>query len=175
MKQHITSEQLNKLSEKGKEKLREWWVKSFSFGGLTYCTVCRSVALPPEFSKVGTCYSRKHPECSKCKTIRERVGKYAETLGLVRSPMEDRYVCYHNRDNCTLPLLSIGQMIEFLDPNSENSLIVLRSFPDYAEDGVKRGGEWGLEYGRRAYQATDLVDVLWEATKEILNRDALED
>lgn len=28
MKQHITIEQLNELSEKGKERLREWWNKT---------------------------------------------------------------------------------------------------------------------------------------------------
>ena len=100
MKQHITVEQLNQLSEKGKEKLREWWEKDI----------------------VEVDESKKQPEM----------------------------ICFGYKD---LPLLSIGQMIEFLIENNKLE---------------------GEEYGRPALPTYNhdwekyICDDLWEAVKEAL-------
>ena len=86
---------------------------------------------------------------------------------------------YFKRKNgiCTYPLLSIGQMIEFLDEHH---------YWDCQPDGRKYGyrdwvclfkdscaGDWFISdpsklRGKKRYHTGELCDVLWEAVKEVL-------
>jgi hypothetical protein len=105
MKQHITEDQLNELSDEGKIKLNEWYNKK-----------------PHEYLIVGICAD-------------------GTTNKTYQQP----------------PLLTIGQMIEFLDGNFINFwrgkrddwLIII----DDDKHIVKK----------------ELVDALWDAVKEVLN------
>lgn len=156
MKQHITVEQLNELSEKGKEKLRKWW--------------------KPEYGD----YYAYHRHTYK------GIWKYSEhiyidqmgydivdpTIGSDNEPGERDY-----------PLLSIGQMIEFLDDDLDS--IEYEKMPDEYYGN--------LEYPRyevsicnhekhiictecgkdktgcyKFYSNIELCDALWEAVKEVL-------
>lgn len=120
MKQNITNDQLNKLSEKGKERLRKWWFKEGIGKG----------------KKDGTGY----------------------------------YVA--------LPLLSIGQLIEFLDEhiNTSTTKIIITTGLRKNE-WFPRAEKWAVGYGgndemvkisRHNYFKNDLCDALWQAVKEIL-------
>lgn len=90
MKQHITADQLNELSDKAKEKLREWWSSE---------------------------------------------GK---------------------------PLLSIGQLIEFLDIYENN--FEFEKMHGYWE--IRR--KLDLDYYQVKETAQELCDALWQAVKEVL-------
>ena len=96
MKQHIEPSQLNELSDKGKEKLREADMK---FGW-------------------------------------DAKGSY-------------------------LPLLSIGQLIEFLNEHTKYEFHIMKRLVD-----------WKIVYEERHYGkiiGEELADSLWEACKEVLN------
>lgn len=84
MKQHVTIDQLNGLSEKGKQRLREWWRPGqgdiVSVHGITMSTDLPSVD-----------------------------GKYHKEYGW--------YTSTSSGTEKALPLLSIGQLIEFLEEN----------------------------------------------------------
>jgi len=105
MKQCITINQLNELTDKGKERLREWWAKK----GLS-------------------------------RGLKDGDGFYT-----------------------ALPILSVGQMIEFLDEN--------RSYPVVNDESgellsgcieIKNATIWWDE-------ETNLCDALWEACREVLS------
>lgn len=102
MKQHITTEQLNELSEKGKGKLREWW--------------------------------------------KPKVGD--------------------------LPLLSIGQMIEFLDEqiDKHNQKVDENDEGEYIEYSIERLLDrcWRLNGYFKTIEYSNLTDALFSAVKEIL-------
>ena len=119
MKQQITIDQLNELSEKGREHLREWW---------------------------------KPTPISECVSICKRLdgGEPIEPRILEVDKFIAKYKESHNgwANFYYYPLLSIGQMIEFL--GDDYSRIVLVS---YTTDFVR---------------ADDLCDALWEAVKEVL-------
>lgn len=107
MKQHITEQQLDELSEKGKRELAKWFVKWMESKD-TYC------------------------------------------------PNHE----YKLNDKEFLPLLSIGQMIEFLD--EKNSLFEFHYFDLFiVEDYGTDGKEW--------LKPKDWCDSLWEAVKKELN------
>ena len=121
MKQHITVEQLNELSEKGKEKLRKWW-----------------------------------------KPI---VGDWFDDDGYMRIIPDDETKGAFVLNSFHTPLLSIGQMIEFLDEHlktdwsicsGKNLLFFGRSDRNeiYGKIPQNRKGE--------------LCDALWKAVKEVL-------
>lgn len=149
MKQHITIEQLNELSEKGRERLREWWK-------------------PQEADYV---YHVAHEDCWASEML----------LGTEPYPYSDEHclqfhVLGNNKEQEEyLPLLSIGQMIEFLDENGHDFNI------DFIGRDVrlsnKKGG-WGVfsdNDGESIYVDShrtkeELCDALWEAVKEILER-----
>lgn len=102
MKQHITTKQLNELSEKGKKALWKW-------------------AKDKEFEHFG----------------------------------------YWDKGNRDLPLLSIGQMFEFLDEHY--ALLSLE----------KRGGNkpyWIFGTCEKYEKNKSPVDTLWEAVKEVLEK-----
>lgn len=100
MKQYITLEQLNELSDKGKERLQEYFYERYPMG--------------------------TDRECEEINDI------------------DDGY----------LPLLSIGQMIEFLGENN-------------ALEGEDITAQLLLPIDWRDYHK--LCDALWEAVKEVLH------
>lgn len=117
MKQHITVEQLNELSDKGKERLRAWW--------------------KPQAGDLAT----------------------AEGDGY-------RAVLVYNFSVNTIkqaqyPLLSVGQMMEFLSESEyafeitcDIGMLTMDKFIGYEQ--------------REAMGSEELCDALWEAVKEEL-------
>jgi hypothetical protein len=116
MKQHITVEELNKLSEKASGKLRDWYFPRKTYGDLI---------LYPD------------PITSTYK---------GEVLVFGEHPMQGD----------SLPLFSIGQMVEFLDePRKDkfDKLIITHGISGWWVEG---------------YNKDELADALWEAVKEVL-------
>jgi hypothetical protein len=102
MKQHITPDQLNELSEKGKRRLIQWY------------------------------------NLKKIDDLKNKTGDAPKT-----------------------PLLSIGQMIEFLEETTKYQLHILR-----------RTVDWKIIHGKQQYGKVlggELCDALWEAVKEVLD------
>ncbi len=136
MKQHITIDDLNQLSEKGKEKyINTFW---FTHNGE-----------PIDFVEDG------------------RTGKRYTKSNL---PVED------------YPLLSIGQMIEFLDENIGKRKIILSTGLTFSNDEIvwfPRKEKWVVGYGlederveesKTKYYKDELCSALWEAVKEVLEQ-----
>lgn len=127
MKKHITKEQLQELSDKGKERLRDWW--------------------KPD---VG------HWISPDGKFVRLIVGFDGEWI----TNSKDRYERYSKQ---LLPILSIGQMIEFLDDNNKWDIYI-----------TQRGGRalWQVYLDKdiqySPFNGDTLVDALWEPVKTIL-------
>ena|SRR5258708_6526075 len=94
MKQHITTSDLDQLNEQGKEKLKKWWKPE---GGNLFIPTTDTfwVTLICRFEEDGFIYEDKWID-----------PKYPSTFLWVK----------YNKNDC-LPVLSIGQMIEFLDPD----------------------------------------------------------
>ena len=163
MKKNITVNQLNELSEKGKERLREWWK-------------------PKEGDWVYT-------------TWREFGSKGEFVIFEDKTDDDGLFIDYSNEDfypnadsiseNKLLPLLSIGQMIEFLDEH--NNLYAINS-PQKGE--LNKGDlqhknddkfwndrdmanpyDWQVEKNSvGSFNSKELCDALWEAVKEILEK-----
>lgn len=65
-----------------------------------------------------------------------------------------------------LPLLSIGQMIEFLDDNKIDWSIIDGWF------GIGYWVDWdGADFWEKKYDNKELCDALWDSCKEVLNKD----
>lgn len=91
MKQHITIEQLNEISEKGRERLRTWW-KPQLFDLTAYCFTNEgdtTFQLAGNINEIDNEGDLSIGEIEYCSTRKEDMKYY-------------------------LPLLSIGRMIEFL-------------------------------------------------------------
>ena len=125
MKLHINPQQLNDLSEKGRERLRKW--------------------RKPRDGDMMANYKNS------------KVGMIGVNYWLSPKRLKTH--------KCFLPLLSIGQMIEYLVNNKTRCIIA-----PIAEDNPPRL-EWIVcNYGANIKsQSTELVDALWEACKEILD------
>lgn len=142
MKQHITIEQLDSLSKEGKKKLRKWW--------------------KPKDGDWVSLNSKKYLLADCCslsvKTWGEIKDKWDKGMsGFILTRMNDEYGDYfdiHKR-NTILPLLSIGQMIEFLNEHSGQFI-------------MSEMGQWGSDYFDFDWTG-ELCDKLWEAVKEVLN------
>ena len=118
MKQNITIEQLNELSEKGKKKLRKWW--------------------KPKEGDL-----------------------FLDTIG------EGQVVwcCEDDVEEGSLPLLSIGQMIEFLDEHLlEGNYQIQRN----GERNSWRLNSDDIEFDEEG--KSELCDMSWQAVKEILEK-----
>ena len=127
MKQHINQEDLNQLNQKGKDRLREWWEPKKEVGNIFVDKVWNKPYLEKE-SKVEC--DQWH--CSYCEGDSGESTKYA------------------------LPLLSIGQMIEFLDEKKgyiqgSRHLVI----PTIASDEI---------------DPNTFCDFLWEEIKEVLEK-----
>ncbi len=127
MKQHITTKQLNELSEKRKEKLREWWK-------------------PKEGDWVAYYEAGESPVPYKYKTL-----IIGNNLKLEK---KRKNVC---------PLLSIGQMIEFLGDNKVKLFFTFNNDIGWAGGGTRYSSITLEKHGK-----DELCDVLWEAVKEAL-------
>lgn len=126
MKQHITIEQLNELSEKGKENLRAWW---------------------------------KPQQGDKCV---KWLGSGSIEEEVIIGGSDQNYEEVSELNNGLTPLLSIGQMIEFLEETTDKT---------YGERWWYKiffggyGGEVGLKE-----EDVELCDALWEVVKEVLEK-----
>ena len=129
MKLHITVEQLNELSEKGKERLREWWKKHLEYG---------------------TFFAWKNNKRQK--------NWYVE-LWYEGSEFE-----MPNKWNNFYPLLSIGQLIQFLDEHIKtpyNNLFIKTNH-----------GAWQMtDIIGTTEHYDELCDALFEAVKDILEKE----
>jgi hypothetical protein len=136
MKQHITIEQLNDLSMTGKEKLREWWEPCV--GDLFYDPELKEVYEYEDQRKTGVIFDWD-------------VQPFEINGDLFESRGEDWNELTANLKSA-LPLLSIGQMIEFIIENSKE-----KTWVAYVLDSP--------------YAYTwELADLLWEEVKEILQK-----
>lgn len=124
MKQRITIEQISELDDKAKEKLRKWW----SMEEYDFCTDGKRLVHIDLDLDLFDYDSKKKIEIYHDWNYKE-------------DKPEDRISELY-------PLLSIGQMIEFI---SENDLDLLLSSWNNLD--------WNIE---------ELCDALWEAVKDIL-------
>lgn len=132
MKQHITAKQLSELNKIDREKLVDWWTpKEGDFV---------SYKGKNYFLDSGSMFTYQNFNKIGWGIHEKKPKNYKE-----------------NR----LPLLSIGQMIEFLyrkkQPGKFNSLIISGS----------KGKGWFVD----GKNASDCCDALWEAVKEVLKND----
>ena len=149
MKQHITPKQLNELSKKGKERLRKWWKPKegdFVYGENRYLEKSSSI-----FTQGCTSKTELHCSCGRVE------------CGDVYKKSE------------ALPLLSIGQMIEFLMKHDKHrTFISWNTVFDVQYIGRTWFGKIELDKKnvkivfRDGYGMGELVDTLWYACKEIL-------
>ena len=141
MKQHITVEQLNELSEKGKEKLRKWWK-------------------PQDTDLVWNWKNKGEPEINHACNYQEAWDSSAGSDGY---------------GNC-FPLLSIGQMIEFLDdkrlhvPYNNDNLVEFFGVSKYGLGHWYVGVDGSDELASTDHIRLELCDALWEAVKEVLEK-----
>lgn len=128
MKKHITVEQLNELSDKGKRRLRKWWKPTF--GDKIY-------------------YEKKSIEYWFDNDDKYNMDNW-KNLGWGIAHKEPKPKQYKDH---RLPLLSIGQMIEFLRDSS------------YEGSSYFGANETDVQH-----QGKELCDALWEAVKEVLEK-----
>lgn len=137
MKQHITDEQLGELSNKGKNRLRKWWKPKH---GDLYYPIGR-FHLGMDIKKI--------EESAK---IRKKILGTREILDIVDKLHPSKI------EKDSMPLLSIGQMIEFLEHKGGNFQI----FHNIRSDN--QICDWIV----RGHKSQELCDALWEAVKEVL-------
>ena len=129
MKQHITTKQLNELSEKEREKLRKWWKPK---DGNFY-----SVMEKDKFMGGDVLYGLSDVDWLK--------------------------------ENNSLPLLSIGQMIEFLVEKQDKGWRDLHIEMLHDRWGVGTCYDNDIPKWKFKNDKGELCDALWEAVKEVLN------
>jgi len=145
MKQHITREQFNELSDKGKDRLREWWEPNY---GDRYTMIELKVNGKP----------RKNQKLYEF-TVYE----------------DDEYGWKDPKEYCeywiTYPLLSIGQMIEFLDEEQEKGSEVVTWIMLSKGSHSWSVGTFGNTFmGNNGIntECPELCDALWDCVKEVL-------
>lgn len=145
MKQHITVKQLNELSDNGKEKLRKWWKpKKGDWACHRFVHITEN-----HFGD---------------RTYRPDVNKW-ETLVFRETPTKNRDFVF-DKEYEALPVLSIGQMIEFLGED-DMEILYIEPHDKYSLKCVFDGQNWEKEYFGRNFS---LCDLLWEAVKEVLEK-----
>lgn len=137
MKQHITPQDLDQLTPAGKEKLRAWWKPN-----------------------VGDFYIDRvyvpHKDVGEFLVVEEGEGYHNEIDELLAEKEIE--------PDETLPLLSIGQMIQYLkDTNNIWSSPYDGGFLCYSEEFG-----WSVDCGD---SKKELCDALWSAVVELLNKE----
>jgi hypothetical protein len=158
MKQHITIDQLNELSEKGKERLREWWKPEVGDWFITrYSSLYYIYGRPDDNDE-------DYGEPQLLTRQETDSGYYGWDLGDTFPNEESQESGYSYTGDQkargieilkdALPLLSIGQMIEFLE-----------------EHKFLRKSHWENTDSNATEVAWihNICDNLWEAVKEVLN------
>ncbi len=140
MKQHITPEQLNELSEKGMKKLKKWWKP-----------------------KMGDKFSARLVNVTDINNMPgDELFRFVYVMTEVNETDD-------NENRKFVPLLSIGQLIEFLGDSQIHNFHPL----DRCVEAPNSTG-WhvvmGKEYGGVTHEKDQLCDALWEAVKEILEK-----
>lgn len=163
MKQHITVEQLNELSEKGKERLREYWVPKkgdlFFIDGEILAVAFTGIEknYKEYFDYIRNGAKRIdlliRPETPL--TVFTDEGMPTSEFATLQKMTLVSYFAYE-----LLPLLSIGQMIQILDESYKTNWIEMVS---------KR---YSVSNSKADYEDYDeLVDALWDAIKDVLEKD----
>lgn len=140
MKQHITLEQLNELSDKGKKKLHKYFYDNVV--GLLPVKVIDFDNLEGLITIVDD-----HKDADLVYLYFE-YPNYFTKVGSIR---------YQN--SCVLPLLSIGQMIEFLDGKFINFW-----------RGARKDWLIVIDDDKHIVKK-ELCDALWQAVKKVLEND----
>lgn len=140
MKQHITVEQLNELSEKGKERLRKWWK-------------------PQDGDMVLFEGSRKG-------AVLYDDGEYIEYDPVKKIACGHSGLLSGKTFHTIMILPSIGQMIEFLDEHKKHDI---RINHQTTLEGLRWEFAYGNPYTYGG-NFVELIDALWEAVKEVLEK-----
>lgn len=152
MKQHITPEQLDELTDAQKEKLHFWWIGHQNVGDIySIYDPKNEETISPHGLGINTCIIDVDVE--NCPMIRIKNDGVID----LSYPQHENWSC--------LPRLSIGQMIEFLDEHNMISRID-RDDPWEVQTPLYKNGEL---YAWNGINKTELCDALWEAVKEVLN------
>ena len=156
MKQHITTEQLNELSEKGRESLRKWWKP-----------------------KRGDWFAEKdfvnYPEEEWESDLLEEYDRFWYLTNLSSLQEFTEYV-KTNGVQTLLPLLSIGQLIEFLDNEKRMDIERDVNTSTLYRDKMTNENSSGTFLLRFNYPFIDIethrniemCDALFHAVKEVL-------
>jgi len=135
MKQHINKEQLAELSLGGQNKLHSWFIENQQVGEVY------KLFHPTDLDNEKPSVSMMCTDFENCPTIILNENYYPE----LEYPQHENWEC--------LPLLSIGQMIEFLEDSGHwthnKSMVSL----NLREDSI-----------------TNICNNLWEAVKEVLEK-----
>jgi hypothetical protein len=157
MKQHITVEQLNELSDKEKKKLQKWWTPYY--GNEVACE---------KRTWIGINGIHGHKNYLPSILLANAICNCQQNL---RENKKDHF-----------PLLSIGQMIEFLEnkfgkgmgiygypanhsPKVPNGGYAIKIIPEENDVGIFGSRDGYLSEGQE-----ELCDALWEAVKEVLEK-----
>lgn len=138
MKQHLSINDLNQLSEKGKIKLREWWKPEYG-----------------DFVAIKYYFQRKY---------REKI--YIDELGY---DLVDEVMGITDLNESALPLLSIGQLIQFLDEHNPSGKGFSKIDATKGTDGLNYF--WVVVQYDKYYKELELCDSLWMAVKDILEKE----
>ena len=172
MKQHITVEQLNELSEKGKKRLQKWWKpKNGDF------VVFKQINAQEEFLLTGIddnhasmlWFCPSEPTDSSYASGKSKIVENEYAVAIVDGN-NDEYAEYHKYSEIKniLPLLSIGQMIEFLDEHYKWKKYF--SMTHHGLWSIIDGSYTQPLEGRCAWGKGELCDALWIGVKEVLEK-----
>ena len=157
MKQFITIDQLNELSEKGKERLREWWKPKEG----DWYFIPKGIQYGSGYGHwEETLWEKNTIHCLGYGELSWGEGGTVKYAGKVKFDSisygeygDDNY--FEIPIKSVYPLLSIAQMIEFLDGFGYLSSSNLLTWETHREPN------W-------------LCDALWEAVEEVLEVDKIE-
>jgi len=157
MKQYITAKQLNELSTKGKERLRKWWKP-----------------------KEGDCLYWIKPQCTWWLVQYDGTYMYDDIESI------EKFTETNNEEKAFLPILSIGQMIEFLEEKAhfirlhdtihsrseKQGLVTMSADKGWTlesafDDKNKDYLNWRTDI---KIEKKELCDALWSAVKEKLEK-----
>ena len=133
MKQNITTDQLNELTEKGKEKLRKWWIPYYGNEVLCENSTWTCLLGTNSYKHYFPAILLEYAKCNSDQCHHQEIRK-------------------NKKDH--LPLLSIGQMIEFLDQNILDDILAPNMVGE-CEGFIEK---------------EQLCDSLWESVKEVLEK-----